>query len=107
MGMMSTKPFGNGMRIFLLTRGGPIRPEYCDYTPRDVVAIEQNFPAAPSQGDLAYLGGLKYIYDAGTAGGGITLDTAVSLGNALPSATLTGGTAGWVSDMTSSHWSSI
>lgn len=37
-GMMSTKPFGNGMRLFLLTRGGPIRPQYSDYTPRDVEA---------------------------------------------------------------------
>jgi len=107
MGMMSTKPFGNGMRIFMLTRGGPIRPEYCDYTPRDVVAMEQNFPASPVQGAIAYLGGLKYIYDAGTATGSITLDTAVSLGNTLPSTTLTGGSAGWVSDMTPSHWSSI
>ena len=37
-GMMSTKPFGNGMRLFLLTRGGPIRPQYSDYTPRDIEA---------------------------------------------------------------------
>lgn len=41
-GMMSTKPFGNGMRIFLLTRGGPIRPQYSDYTPRDIAAISDN-----------------------------------------------------------------
>jgi hypothetical protein len=41
-GMMSTKPFGNGMRIFLLTRGGPVRPQYSDYTPRDVAAESDN-----------------------------------------------------------------
>lgn len=41
-GMMSTKPFGNGMRLFLLTRGGPIRPQYSDYTPRDVEADTVN-----------------------------------------------------------------
>jgi len=41
-GMMSTKPFGNGMRIFLLTRGGPIRPQYSDYTPRDIRAENEN-----------------------------------------------------------------
>ena len=41
-GMMSTKPFGNGMRIFLLTRGGPIRPQYSDFTPRDVAAVTDN-----------------------------------------------------------------
>ena len=41
-GMMSTKPFGNGMRLFLLTRGGPIRPQYSDYTPRDVAEVLDN-----------------------------------------------------------------
>ena len=41
-GMMSTKPFGNGMRLFLLTRGGPIRPQYSDYTPRDVAEVADN-----------------------------------------------------------------
>jgi hypothetical protein len=33
-GMQSTKPNGNGMRIFTLVRGGPIRPEYSDWTVR-------------------------------------------------------------------------
>jgi hypothetical protein len=33
-GMQSTKPFGNGMRIFLHVRGGSIRPEYSDYQVR-------------------------------------------------------------------------
>jgi len=41
-GMMSTKPFGNGMRIFILTRGGPVRPQYSDYTPRDIRAENEN-----------------------------------------------------------------
>ena len=41
-GMMSTKPFGNGMRLFLLTRGGPVRPQYSDYTPRDVAEVADN-----------------------------------------------------------------
>ena len=33
-GMQSTKPNGNGMRIFVLVRGGPIRPEYSDWQVR-------------------------------------------------------------------------
>ena len=33
-GMQSTKSDGNGMRIFTLVRGGPIRPEYSDWTVR-------------------------------------------------------------------------
>lgn len=33
-GMQSTKSDGNGMRIFTLVRGGPIRPEYSDWTLR-------------------------------------------------------------------------
>jgi hypothetical protein len=41
-GMMSTKPYGNGMRLFLLTRGGPVRPQYSDYTPRDVKDVAAN-----------------------------------------------------------------
>lgn len=33
MGMHSTQAYGNGMRIMLLVRGGPIRPEYSDFIP--------------------------------------------------------------------------
>ena len=33
-GMQSTKANGNGMRIFTLVRGGPIRPEYSDWSIR-------------------------------------------------------------------------
>ena len=40
--MQSTKPYGNGMRLFILTRGGPIRPQYTDYTPRDQVDSGSN-----------------------------------------------------------------
>jgi hypothetical protein len=42
LGMQSTKPYGNGMRLFILTRGGPIRPQYTDYTPRDQVDSARN-----------------------------------------------------------------
>ena len=42
LGMHSTKPFGNGMRIFIQCRGGSIRPEYSDFTPRDQVAVTTN-----------------------------------------------------------------
>ena len=42
LGMMSTKPYGNGMRLFIICRGGPIRPEYTDYTPRDQVDANNN-----------------------------------------------------------------
>ena len=42
LGMQSTKPYGNGMRLFILTRGGPIRPQYTDYTPRDQVDSGKN-----------------------------------------------------------------
>ena len=42
LGMMSTKPFGNGMRIFIHCRGGSIRPDYSDYTPRDQVDSANN-----------------------------------------------------------------
>ena len=42
LGMMSTKPFGNGMRIFIHCRGGSIRPDYTDYTPRDQVDAANN-----------------------------------------------------------------
>jgi len=42
LGMHSTKPYGNGMRIFIQCRGGSIRPQYSDFTPRDQVASEQN-----------------------------------------------------------------
>lgn len=42
LGMMSTKPFGNGMRLFILARGGPVRPQYTDYTPRDQVDANNN-----------------------------------------------------------------
>jgi hypothetical protein len=37
-GMMSTLPNGNGMRIFFLSNGGPIRPEWSDVDPAAVVA---------------------------------------------------------------------
>lgn len=37
LGMQSTKPFGNGMRIFIHCRGGSIRPQYSDFVPRDQV----------------------------------------------------------------------
>ena len=30
-GLAATQPFGNGMRLFMLVRGGPIRPEYTDF----------------------------------------------------------------------------
>lgn len=33
MGMHATQPYGNGMRIMFLVRGGPIRPEYSDFIP--------------------------------------------------------------------------
>jgi len=36
LGMHSTLPYGNGMRIMLLVRGGSIRPEYSDFIPPDV-----------------------------------------------------------------------
>ena len=42
LGMHSTKPFGNGMRIFIQCRGGSIRPQYSDFTPRDQVATSTN-----------------------------------------------------------------
>jgi hypothetical protein len=42
LGMHSTKPFGNGMRIFIQCRGGSIRPEYSDFTPRDQVDTALN-----------------------------------------------------------------
>ena len=42
LGMMSTKPYGNGMRIFIHCRGGSIRPDYTDYTPRDQVDSANN-----------------------------------------------------------------
>ena len=42
LGMHSTKPFGNGMRIFIQCRGGSIRPQYSDFTPRDQVANPVN-----------------------------------------------------------------
>jgi len=42
LGMHSTKPYGNGMRIFIQCRGGSIRPQYSDFTPRDQVAVETN-----------------------------------------------------------------
>ena len=42
LGMHSTKPFGNGMRIFIQCRGGSIRPQYSDFTPRDQVAVVTN-----------------------------------------------------------------
>ena len=42
LGMHSTKPFGNGMRIFIQCRGGSIRPAYSDFTPRDQVANPVN-----------------------------------------------------------------
>lgn len=36
LGMHSTQPYGNGMRIMLLVRGGSIRPEYSDFIPPGV-----------------------------------------------------------------------
>ena len=42
LGMQSTKPFGNGMRIFIHCRGGSIRPQYTDFTPRDQVDASTN-----------------------------------------------------------------
>ena len=35
-GMMATLPNGNGMRLFFLSNGGPIRPEWSDVDPADV-----------------------------------------------------------------------
>lgn len=34
-GMMATLPNGNGMRLFFLSNGGPIRPEWSDVDPAD------------------------------------------------------------------------
>ena len=62
MGMASTKPHGNGMRIFFHVRGGSIRPVYSDYTPREIFDVEDNFPASPTLNDEAVLGGVKYVY---------------------------------------------
>lgn len=74
MGMASTKPHGNGMRIFFQVRGGSIRPVYSDYTPREIFDVEDNFPASPTLADEAVLGGVKYVYqytdNDGSGGGG-------------------------------------
>ncbi len=74
MGMASTKPHGNGMRIFFQVRGGSIRPLYSDYTPREIFDVEDNFPTSPSLNDEATLGGVKYVYlytdNDGTGSGG-------------------------------------
>lgn len=94
-GMMSTKPFGNGMRIFLLTRGGPIRPSYSDYTPRDVRGISDNFPTGATNGDIETLGGVDYTFDDGDCSGDLvtTDDVTVNVGTT----TITGAAVGSIS----------
>ena len=81
-GMMSTKPFGNGMRIFLLTRGGPIRPSYSDYTPRDVRGISDNFPTGAVNGAIETLGGVDYTFDDGERSGDLVTadDASINVG---------------------------
>ena len=94
-GMQSTKPFGNGMRIFLLTRGGPIRPSYSDYTPRDVKAISVNFPTGSVNGAIETLGGVNYTFDDGERSGDLVTvaDASISVGTS----TIAGVTVGSIS----------